>query len=397
MLIEKLDHYGRGITYIDNKITFVNNALPKEEVEVEIDNEKKKFNEAKVKRYLKYSDLREEPFCPYFGECGGCDLCHINYDEQLKFKLNKVNEIIKKFGDINYEIKDITKTNKKFYRNKATFHVNEKIGYYKEKTNEIIPIDKCRIVNDKINNLLNQLKLMNLNNIYEVVIRVSDYNNESMVILKTNSFIDIDISKLDCDNIIIYRKGYCKVLKGKGYIIEKLDDLKFIISPDSFFQVNTDGASKLYNKVLEFSQLKKEDKVLDLFCGTGTIGLYLSNYCESVIGVEINKSAVNDAIKNKKLNHIKNIDFICDDVSNVNIKNIDVVVVDPPRSGLNKKMIEYLTNLDSRKIVYVSCDPITLARDLKMLKEKYNIKKIELVDMFPWTYHCETICVLERK
>ncbi len=388
MYIERLDDYGRGITYVDNKITFVYDALIGEEVEIKIVKNKKKYNEAIVTNYLKKSNNRCIPKCPYFNKCGGCNLLHMDYESQLKFKINKVNNILKKFGNIDFKITKIEKTNNYFYRNKITLH---KLGYYSTNSNDVIKIDECLIADSKINKIIKEIK--ELENIEETIIRCS--KNSSMLVFKTNSFIDV--KDIDVDNIVVDKDNYLKVLKGEEYIKEQLGDLEFIISPNSFFQVNTEGALKLYNKVLEFSELKKDENVLDLFCGTGTIGIFLSRFCNSVIGIEINKLAVDDAIKNKKLNHIDNIDFICDDASNVNVQNIDVVVVDPPRSGLNKKIINYLINIKAKKIVYVSCDPITLARDLKELNNFYDIKNIELVDMFPNTYHVECVCVLNLK
>lgn len=395
MRIEKLDNKGRGICFIDNKITFVENALENEEVDIEITNSKSKFNEAKVIKYNKISNDRVEVKCPYYDICGGCDLLHLKYDKELEFKLKKVNDILKKFGGIDYNISKIVSPLEYNYRNKATFHVKEKIGYYKKKSYEIIPIDSCLLVDDKINNILNKIKKFNLKNIYEIVIRIG--TNGEMLIIKTNGEISSEFYDLDLSSIILYENKKYKVLKGLDHIITKLGNLEFIVSPDSFFQVNTKCAEELYNKVLEYANLKETDNVLDLYCGTGTIGLFLANNCNYVTGIEINKYAVEDAIKNKKLNHIRNIDFICDDATNVNTSNIDVVIVDPPRSGLNEKLINYLISINSKRIVYVSCDPVTLARDLKMLKEKYDIVDITLFNMFSKTEHVETVCSLTLK
>ena len=176
-----------------------------------------------------------------------------------------------------------------------------------------------------------------------------------------------------------------------------IGDYKFKISPDSFFQVNTVQAKKLYDKVLEYLE-PNNDSVLDLYCGTGTIGIYVSKYCKKVYGIEINKYAVEDAFINKKINNVDNIDFKCLDTSDINIKEkYDKIIVDPPRSGLDKKTINFLLNSESKRIVYVSCDPVTLSRDLELLSEKYNVIEITPVDMFSRTYHVENICLIERK
>ena len=395
MYIEKLDNKGRGICFVDNKITFVENALPDEEVDIEIINSKSKYNEAKVKNYNKLSKDRVEVKCPYYDVCGGCDLLHLNYEKELEFKKNKVSNLLKKFGNIDYNITKIISPLEYNYRNKATFHVKEKIGYYKKKTYEIISIDNCLLVDNQINNIINKIKNFNLKNIYEIVIRIGTIDN--MLIIKSNGDVSDEFKTLDLPSIILYKDKKYQTIKGNDYIITKLGELQFIVSPDSFFQVNTKCALELYNKVLEYADLKETDNVLDLYCGTGTIGLFLASHCNYVTGIEINKYAVEDAIKNKKLNHIRNIDFICDDATNVNVNDIDVVVVDPPRSGLNEKLINYLMSIDSKRIVYVSCDPVTLARDLKMLNNKYNISDITLFNMFSKTEHVETVVLLNKK
>ena len=211
-----------------------------------------------------------------------------------------------------------------------------------------------------------------------------------------NYYIDnLDI----CDNIVVSNYKSVKAIKGNDFFIDSIGDYLFRVSYNSFFQVNKSGVKLLYDKVAEYAGLTKKENVLDLYCGTGTIGIYLSKNAKKVIGVEINQNAVNDANYNKELNNIDNIEFICKDVSLIKekYKNIDLVVVDPPRSGLKGESIYNVLDINPKKIIYVSCDPITLARDLKILKTKYNVKDVTLVDMFPNTYHCESITVLEKR
>ncbi len=395
MVIEKLDNKGRGICFINNKITFVENALVGEDVEVNIINEKKKYNEAIVTKYNSKSSDRICVNCKYYGMCGGCDLLHISKEKELEFKLNKVNDLIKKFGGIDFKIKEIISPNEYNYRNKATFQVNKKLGYFKKKSNDLIEIDNCLLVDNRINELINKIKELDLINIEQIIIRTSP--NETMLIIKVNGKIDDRFECLDVDSIVLNKKGVYKTIKGPGYIIEELGDYKFIVQPDSFFQVNREAAKLLYDKVLEFASLKGTEKVLDLYCGTGTIGSYISKYADSVTGVEINKYAIEDAIKNKKLNHIRNIDFICSDANSIDLTGFDLTIVDPPRSGLDEKTRSYLKTIKPKKLIYVSCDPVTLSRDLKDLTELYNLKDISLVNMFPKTEHVETICLLERR
>jgi len=404
VLIEKLDHQGRGIAKIDNKPIFIPNSLPDEEVKIEIIKEKKKYSEGIVKEYIIKSKKRIDPKCPYFELCGGCDLMNMEYDDQAKYKENKIKEIITKFTNISLEkIKPIIKCEQDFYRNKITLHNKNNLGYYSKRTNEIINIKKCLIVDNHINDVISKLNELKLDNIYEVIIRSSKNIKNTMIVLKINDDIDINYYvenlKEYVDTIIIYKNNKYIPIYNEGYIYETLGSYKFKISPDSFFQVNTFQTEKLYDEVKKSLEAIGNEKVLDLYCGTGTIGIYISECVKSVYGIEINKSAVEDAIENKKINNISNIDFECLDASLVKkIKNdFDIIIVDPPRSGLDKNTIEYLLESKTEKIIYVSCDPVTLARDLNLLENKFETEKITPVDMFPNTYHVECVCLLKRK
>lgn len=399
--ITNLDHNGRGISKIDGKTCFIENALINEEVDIEITSEKKKYMCAKVKNIIKKSEDRVLEQCKYAKICGGCNIMHINYDKQIEFKINKIKEIFNKFCKININIDEFIKSEQLFYRNKITLHVSNKVGLYKEKTNEIIEVDNCLICNKKINEIYNILNKIDLKNIEKITIRSSEITNESMVIFDINSDIDIqkykDLLINNVTTFIVKKNNHYDTIFGKGFIYEKLNDLIFKISPDSFFQVNTLGAQKLYSKVKEY--LGKNNNVLDLYCGTGTIGIFISDISLNVVGIEINKYAVCDANENKKINNISNIKFICDDSQNVlknTNMNFDAVIVDPPRSGLSKDMINSIFKIEPKKIIYVSCDPITLARDVNLLIEKYDFKKISLVDMFPNTSHVESVVLLEK-
>lgn len=395
--IENLDHYGRGIARNNGIITFVENALPSEKVEAIITHEKSKLMEGKSTKILNSSVDRVVPKCPYYSECGGCNIMHLSYPQQLKFKENKVNEILKKFADFD-NVKKIVESSEYNYRNKITLQVKNVVGYYKNKTYELIPINKCLIADDRINNIIPNLNKLNLENINQIVIRYT--TNECMLVFYVRKNINIDLKLFeDIDTIVVINEKE-KIIKGKGYILEELGDLKFIISPTSFFQVNTKGMLNLYNKVLEYSNLNGNENLLDLYCGTGTIGLYLARNCGKVLGIEINEEAVKDALKNKEINNINNIDFKAGDVKEI-LKNNnfipDIIVVDPPRAGLDRMVIDELLSLNPNKIVYVSCDPVTLARDIKLLSENYSIIECTPVDMFPNTYHVENVCVMELR
>ena len=402
--VEKMDHQGRGIAKVNDKTVFIYNALPDELVDIRVIKENRRIMEAVVLKYIETSKKRINPICPYYLECGGCDLMHINYNDELEYKENKIRQIIEKFTTLSLQIiKPIVGNYSDNYRNKVTFHVDGKIGYYSKKSFKIIDIDNCFIASNEINNILKNLKEINLNNIYEIVIRTSKYMNDKMIVLKINNYINeeeiIDKLKDIVDSIIIYQNKEYKTIYGKGFINDKIGDYTFKISPDSFFQVNTTQAKVLYDKVLEYLNPNKDENILDLYCGIGTIGIYVSKYVKSVKGIEINKYAVIDANYNKKINNVNNISFECLDASKVDkIKDkFDSIIVDPPRSGLDKKTINYLINSQAKKIVYVSCDPVTLARDLELLKDYYNVVELTPVDMFSNTYHVECVCVLEIK
>ena len=385
--IEKLDHFGRGIAKVNNMPIFVENSLIGEEVKVIVTKEKKNYLEGIVSKYLKVSPLRVESKCPYYDKCGGCDLLHLSYEEQLKYKENKVKEIIKKFSGLDC-VNKIVGSKQFNYRNKITLQVNKKIGYFKKKTNDIIPIDKCLLVDDRINEIINELKQVDVSKVKKIVIRVT--NLESMVVFYGDIIKKIN---LNVDTIVVNDK----IIKGNGYIKEEINGLNFIISPTSFFQVNNIGMINIYNKVFEYVD---GGNVLDLYCGTGTISMYVSKKANKVLGIELNKEAVKDALINKKINNIANVDFISGDVGNILSKNnfkADTVIVDPPRAGLDNNSINNIIKIKPNKIIYVSCDPVTLARDLNILKEYYDILEITPFDMFSNTYHVECVCLLYLK
>lgn len=390
--IEKLDNFGRGITYINDKICFVDNALPNEKVEIEITKEKKKFTEANTINILESSKDRIKPLCPYSNECGGCNLNHLSYDKENEFKYNKVKDLIKKFLNEDIELKDIVFDKEYEYRNKLVLHGNNKVlGQYKKLSNEIVNIDKCLLVNNKINEIISLLKN---NTIEEATIKTSNDLSNTLLNVKGN-INNIDELKSRVDVIIVNNK----LLSTNKSIISNIGNKKYYLSSDSFFQTNRFLTESLYNEVLNIVKTINPCQVLDLYCGTGTIGIYISNYCKEIVGVDYNKSNIEDANKNKELNKCDNISFICNKVENIidNYKDIDLIVVDPPRSGLDDHTRDILKKMMSKTIIYVSCDPVTLMRDLKDLKEIYNIKYIKPFNMFPRTYHCESICILERR
>ena len=399
VLIEKLDDFGRGIAHINNKVVFVKNALPKEEVEVKIINDKKSFSEAEVTKYLKLSKDRIDSKCPYFNLCGGCNLLHLNYENTLFFKQNKIKELLKK-NKINYdkEIEIIKNDNPLYYRNKISLKIeNGKLGYYEENTHKLIEIKECITAKHSINEVIKNYKLLNLGNA-KLTIR-SNNNDEILIIIETNEKdYNIELAKLK-EKIklvgIIYND---RTIYGENFFYERINNKLFKVSYNSFFQVNENITSKLFDLIKD--NIENDSTVLDLYSGVGTLGIVASTKVKKVYSIEIVKNAVLNGITNAKLNKRDNIKFMLGDVSKLISKvdlSFDTLIIDPPRKGLDEKTREFILKKKPEKIIYVSCDPNTLIRDLKELESNYEITDFKIMDMFSNTYHVESFAVLTKK
>ena len=398
--IIRLNNEGLGVALVDKFVVFVKNALVDELVKIKITEVNDNYAKADVINYIETSSDRVIPSCPFYEKCGGCNLMHMNYESQISFKKDKVKSIFKKISNIDIDIKDIIYDKDYNYRNKVTLKVkNDKIGLYREKTNDIINVDKCLLLDNKINDELIKLELFihkyKNNNISEIMIRV--INDKIMLSLDTinKEVRDSFINNFDhVESIYINNK----LVYGNEFLKETINNLEFNISPKSFFQVNKNIMTKMYNKAISYI---KGGTTLDLYSGTGTLSMLASKLSKEVIGIEVVKDAVKDANNNIELNNIKNVSFICNKVENkideLKNKKIDNIIMDPPRSGSDKKSLNSILEIEPKQIIYISCNPVTLARDYNTLKEKYSIKKITLFDMFPNTYHIESLMVLERK
>ena len=271
------DHYGRGIAKDNNKIIFVNNAIVGEEVEIDIYNNKKSYSEANVTKYLKKSSSRCDNICKYYDKCGGCNILHMNYDEQIKFKQHKIENIVAKYLDKNIKINSIVKSDNQFhYRNKVTFHYKDNIiGFYDKKSNNIIKIDNCLLLNDIINN---------------------------------------KISNIDKNHLIIRTNGKKILNNVKDKIECQIGNYKYNLSLESFFQINDNITQKMYDKIKEYANSNSDDIIYDLYCGVGTIGIYLASSAKKVYGIEINDRAIKDAKDNMQLNNLTNMEFLAGSV-----------------------------------------------------------------------------------
>ncbi len=392
--IEKLDNEGRGICYVDGKITFVFNALPKEAVKIKLIKETKKYNVGKVVSYVKESLKRTAPICPYYAKCGGCDLEHLSYEDTCKFKENTLKEVLEKYAEIKMKVTFIPSPKHFHYRNKLTLKVkDQKLGFYEEESHKLVEIDKCYLAKECINKVLPYLKINN----GDITLR-ANYNDELIIDITTQDKFNSDIDKLTKDNKIVGIILNNKVIYGEDHFIEIVNKRLFQVHSKSFFQVNLDMAGKAVDIIK--NEVSKGDKVVDLYCGVGFLGLSIAKEVQEVYGVETIQSAVLDAIFNAKINKIDNAKFLLgksEEVVNKLPSEIDTIIVDPPREGLKDNVIEYLKSKQAKKIIYMSCNIFTLARDLKKLENNYKVLKVYGLDMFPYTKHIESICVLNLK
>ena len=441
--ITDLGTQGEGIGKINGYTLFVKNTLPDEEVKTLVVKANKNYGYGKTLEIIKPSPHRINPPCSVAGKCGGCTIQHLDYETQLKLKQNKVKQNIMRIGGFNnIKVKPVIGMEEPYhYRNKAQYPVNSdkngiNIGFYSLGSHKIVNNDNC-LIGSKVNSkILQTIKAFMENNnisayneetgkgfVRHILIREGFYTGEIMVCLIVNSnkfkykkellkaleeienlkSIVINYNTVK-SNVIMGQK--CETIWGQDYITDKIGDLIFKISPLSFFQVNPVQTYKLYSKALEFANLKGNEIVIDAYCGIGSISLFLAQKAKKVYGIEIVPDAIENAIENAKLNNIKNAEFFAGKSEDIvpklyNEKKIkaDVMVVDPPRKGCDESLLRLMLNMKPERIVYVSCDSATLARDLKILCESgtYNIEKVQPVDMFPHSYHVETVCLLTKK
>ena len=388
--IVKLDDFGRGICFVNNKVTFVPNTIPGDIVNIKIVKENKKYNEAILIDLVKSSSKRIDAPCPYFGICGGCSLQTLPYDLGISYKKDKVINYFKKMGlIINPSL--ITNDTPYNYRNKITLKVvNGVVGYYKLNSHSVVEVKKCILAEECINDVISIVCGMGIIN-GEVIIR-SNYKSEILIIINSKD-------KINTTNISNNIKGIIlndEVIYGNDCFYEEINNTKYKVSYKAFFQVNRNVASKMFKLVEDFTN--NNDCVLDLYSGVGTLGLSASKKAKNVVGVEINKDAVKDANENAVINNLNNAKFIYSDASN--IKNIDVsfnkLIVDPPRAGLSTDVIDFINKKLPDEIMYISCDYHTQARDLKLL-DNYEIINSYICDLFSYTYHVETVVLLSHK
>ncbi len=442
MTIDNMGYEGEGVGKIDNFTVFVAGAVIGEKVKIKIVKISKNFAFGKLLEIIEASPSRIEPVCSIYKSCGGCNIQHIDYKAQLDFKTNRVIQVINRIGKLEEVIIHPTlgMESPYNYRNKVQLPVSNKngevkIGFYAARSHDIINMETCHI-QDKVADIVVKLtrqwmKEFNIESYNEekhqgilrhIMIRKGSRTGEVMVVLVTNSkdlpykeeFIALMTKKIQglvsvIQNINNEKTNailgmHCKTLWGKDTITDYIGEFKFEVSPLSFFQVNSIQTEVLYSKALEYANLSGGEVVLDAYCGTGTISLFLSQKAKKVYGVEIVPEAIENAKINAIENKVDNAEFIVGEAEKVIPKLIsegvraDVVVVDPPRKGCEKILLEAISSMEPKTIVYVSCDPGTLARDLGILDELgYKTLEIQPVDMFPQTAHVECCALLKRK
>lgn len=434
-----MTHDGMGVCKVDGFPVFVANALKGEKADIKIVKVNSSFGFGRLIEITEKSPFRKEPICDHFSECGGCNLMHMNYQMQLDFKKYRTKETLWKLGKINTTVKDtLGMLNPYYYRNKHVIPFgdqNGKIiaGLYKKRSHEIIDIKRCYIIPKIGMDIIKYLKTtfeelnipaynetMGVGVVRHVIIRNSfKYDDISVTIVTLTPKLpkqDIIVKKLtskfksvvsiihnfnpDNTNVVLGKKS--KILFGEDFIRDEINGVYFRISHRSFYQVNPAQTEEMYKKAIEYADLTANEVIIDAYCGIGTIGLSVAKYAKTVLGVDVIKRAITDAVQNAKDNHIENAIFVAGKAEEViqhwRNYDVDVLFIDPPRKGCEKEFLETVVEMKIPRIVYISCNVSTLARDLNYLQsEGYEVLEVTPFDMFPQTSHIETVTKLRRK
>jgi 23S rRNA (uracil1939-C5)-methyltransferase len=457
VLVENYAAEGKSLARRDGKVVFIENVVPGDVVDIRLSKNKKDWAEGYPIEFKSYSKERVEPFCQHFGVCGGCQWQMLPYQKQLQYKHQQVFDNLSRIGKIQLpEFFPIVGAEEdKFYRNKLEYTFSTKeylpqgsfdktdkernfrnvLGFHaKGFFDKIVNIEKCWLQAEPTNNLRNAIRAFAWNQGFsfydyrehkgllrnlqtricttgEVMVNLvfgEDNEKKRNAILQ---FIDQQFPQITTLLYTINLKWNDSlhdqdpiVYKGKGYVIEKLEDFSFKIGPKSFFQTNTKQAEKLYRITRDFAELNGSQVLYDLYCGTGSIGIFCSKGAKKIVGVEMIEAAVQDARGNAALNNIAHASFFSGDVIEVCNDDFfaqhgrpDVIITDPPRAGMHEKLVRKILEMEAPTVVYVSCNPATQARDLAILDEKYSVTKVQPVDMFPHTHHIENVVQLKRK
>jgi len=455
LLIERIASEGKCLGHHEEKVVFVTGVAPGDVVDVRITKGKSSFMEGEPVNFHEYSKERIDPFCSHFGTCGGCKWQHINYDLQKTYKRQQVLDQFQRIAKV--EIPEVMPTlgseKTRYYRNKLDFTFSNKkwltveqihsgedfdrnaLGFHIPKMfDKIVDVDHCYLQGSISNDVRNELRTFALANeltFYDIrgqvgllrnlIIRTTS-TEQSMVIVqfgeddqegiqKVMEFLNAKFPEITSLLYVINTKGNetfhdleLVTFAGKAFIEEEMEGLKFRIGPKSFYQTNSEQAYELYKVARDFADLQGNEVVYDLYTGTGTIANFVAKQAKQVIGIEYVAAAIEDAKLNSKINGLDNTLFYAGDMKDMlndefiaNHAAPDLIITDPPRAGMDEKVVQMLLRLNAPKIVYVSCNPATQARDVALLSEKYKVEKIQPVDMFPQTYHVENVVLLTLK
>ena len=433
---------GEGIAKTDGIPIFIPGTIKGETVKIKILKVLKSYAFGKVIQIIQKSSYRIESDCKTYPKCGGCNLRHCDYNFTLDMKKNSVQNTLTKALGKEIKVNEVLKMdNPYYYRNKLQYPLGmdkngeSVMGVYAQRSHSIISTYECKIQNKLCQEIANYIfefikenrisvynEMTQEGSLRHIIIRIGKKTNEVMItlvsntnkILKENELVMAITSKfnevktiaknINSKNTNVILGDKTEILFGDGYIYDYLGNKKFKISPMSFYQVNPIQTEKLYSKAVEYAELTGSETIFDLYCGIGTIGIFASDNVKKIYGIETISEAIEDAKENAKINGIENSEFFSGDVEKVlpeliKTKNLsaDVVFIDPPRKGCDKKAIDTILQIEPKRIVYVSCNPATLGRDLKLLEEKYELKKIAICDMFCFTSHVECCAVLDLK
>ena len=453
ILIEKVAGEGKCITRIDGIAVFVNGVAPGDIVDIKIVKKKKTFLEGKVVKFSKYSGLRADPVCDHFGLCGGCKWQHLDYQHQIEAKRQQIIDNFERIGKLNFPVVNpiIASENTVSYRNKLEYTFSNKrwlsqeeiaseqvinrngVGFHiPRQFDKIVDIQKCYLQKEPTNEIRNglrnfafdhQLSFYSISEfkglLRNLVIRTSSLNqlmvivqfgeNDETGIKKVMEYLKSSFSEIDSLYYVVnlkknetFHDQELILYHGISFISEKIGELIFKIGPKSFFQTNTEQTNKLYQKALEMARLEGDEVVYDLYTGTGTIANYIAKNALRVVGIESISEAIDDARENALLNNISNTDFVVGDIKDTLNEDFfasngtpDVIITDPPRAGMHSDVTETILKARPKRIVYISCNPATQARDLERLTDNYEIEEVQPFDMFPHTHHLENIVSLK--
>jgi len=455
VLVKDIASGGKAIARVDNFVTFISNALPGDLVDIQITRRHKSWQEARAVRFHLLSDKRTSPFCKHFGECGGCRWQDLKYSEQLFYKQKEITDQFKRIGKIDFPEPEpvIGSDSDRYYRNKLEFtftnnrwlnreeiekgiRITQRDGlgfHVRQLYDKVIDINKCYLQPEPSNLIRLSIRDYAIKNHYsffdlkkqdgllrnliirtsstgEVMVSVVFYKDDPDARADILDYIAGSFPEITSLMYAINRKANDSIYdlefnlyKGRDHIIERLDDLRFRIGPKSFFQINISQALKLYRWIRENAALNGSETVCDLYTGTGTIAIFLARQAKKVIGIEYINDAVEDAQINSSLNNISNTKFLCGDIRKILNEDLlkregypDIIITDPPRAGMHKDVISALLSASPDKIIYISCNPATQARDINLLSGHYKIIRIQPFDMFPHTPHVENAVLMEK-